>query len=330
MRTLTCPCKARKCDECKGCVKCQCHCHGPPPRLPPEMRPQKVKKPPKVRTPRANNGDEPTPKRRQLTMDELMQPRRRASSGDKKAAEETQDTPEDAADDIEDVQPRRSSRSQGVADQGDEPDTLAVATDETLTADAADASVVDNGESTAAEPVPEEPVVMPEPLSLEDQLQALMDRRETEASELAALERQIFELEGAYLRRNQHAGNIAKGWAPAKLFIAEVVKDQLMELELSGENPPDMTQAEEDAVSQQRIFSFSSTSSPAELLAQQWVEHKSSDELLALRLASAPPSRALRKRDLAVDTNETERSPRSLDEGTSSSAKPRSKSKRKK
>ncbi|KDO22502.1 hypothetical protein SPRG_11686 [Saprolegnia parasitica CBS 223.65] len=327
MRTLKCPCKARKCDECKGCVKCQCHCHGPPPRLPAEKRPTKVKKPPKVKTPRTSNGDDPTPKRRQLTMDELMQPRRRSSSGEKKAAEDAVDTLEDAADDADDVQPRRSSRSQSVVDQGDEPDTPAVATDETAAADNVDANVVDDGgESTAVEPVPEEPVVVPEPMSLEDQLQALMDRRETEVSELAALERQIFELEGAYLRRNQHAGNIAKGWAPAKTFIAEVMKDQLLELELSGENPPDMTRAEEDAVSQQRIFSFSSTSSPAELLAQQWVEHKSSDELLALRLASAPVSRALRKRELTVDTTESSPSP---DEGSSSSAKPRSKSKRK-
>ncbi|OQS01810.1 hypothetical protein THRCLA_21605 [Thraustotheca clavata] len=156
---------------------------------------------------------------------------------------------------------------------------------------------------------PAAPEVETVPMTLEEHIKSITERRVEEQAELVALEKQIFELEGAYLRRNQYSGNIAKGWAPANVFVAQVMKDQLLEVELIGENPREMTRVEADAVNQQRIFSYSSITSPGEMLAQKWIEHRSDEELalleLAKKLESEPEGRTLRKRPSLTETPST-------------------------
>ncbi|RHY44093.1 hypothetical protein DYB30_008110 [Aphanomyces astaci] len=87
---------------------------------------------------------------------------------------------------------------------------------------------------------------------MDEELKAWMGKRSDEQEELTQLERQIYELEGAYLRRSQHAGNIVKGYADANVFVAEMAKDELQD------PPPN------EVVDAQRVFSHSSTTSPAE------------------------------------------------------------------
>ncbi|OQR91031.1 hypothetical protein ACHHYP_05020 [Achlya hypogyna] len=327
-----CKCKARKCLKCEACIKCQCYCNGTPVRKP---KPATSPKPHRPKKPSEDDMGDGRPKKRQMTMDELLGPRRsslarendvdesavldavalqlhalKAETGEVISAPSAAPSPTSSSDEeTEYVAPRASlrnrARSEGESELVSAPPIKRksprsrdkqVAVEETI----APATEPDAAASptAATEAVKEEAA----PLTLDEELKEIMDRREAEEDELAALEKQIFELEGAYLRRNQHAGNIAKGWAPAKSFVAEVMKDQLVEVELSGDNPPEMAPAEADAVDQQRIFSFSSLSSPAELLAQKWLEGKSDEELFALQVAATPEGRSLRKRDVIIDT----------------------------
>jgi hypothetical protein len=129
---------------------------------------------------------------------------------------------------------------------------------------------------------------------LDEELKGMMQREIEDRTELMNLQRQIFELEGAYLRRNQHAGNITKGWVSAEKYLKEWSKDQMIEQELLGENPPELKGQALDTVNQQRLFSFSSLSSPAELLAQKWVEGKSDAEIAAMFPSPIDETPALR------------------------------------
>ncbi|ETW10437.1 hypothetical protein H310_00742 [Aphanomyces invadans] len=89
---------------------------------------------------------------------------------------------------------------------------------------------------------------------MDEELRAWMGKRSDEQEELTQLEKQIYELEGSYLRRSQHAGNIVKGYADANVFVAEMAKDE------AQVDTPEL----EAAVQAQRLFSHSSTTSPAE------------------------------------------------------------------
>ncbi|CAK4082411.1 unnamed protein product [Aphanomyces euteiches] len=114
-----------------------------------------------------------------------------------------------------------------------------------------------HSEKPPKEEKPEDDCLMDEETrKLDEELRTWLGKRSDEQEELTQLEKQIYELEGSYLRRSQHAGNIVKGYANANVFVTEMAKDEAMPVEPSAEL--------EAKMNEQRLFSFSSTTSPAE------------------------------------------------------------------
>ncbi|RHZ31911.1 hypothetical protein DYB37_001147 [Aphanomyces astaci] len=230
---LTCRCKARRCAECTACSKCSCTCGGntasptsaakrkvveSPAKLPPPSKKSKVAK-------------STTPRR----------PSRHGKPVEIDTHESTNETQADV------VRRRRSPRGVSVPKSNEDADhnPPAAATDSIPPPHAHDDEITSTTAAAALK-------MDEETRKMDEELKAWMGKRSDEQEELTQLERQIYELEGAYLRRSQHAGNIVKGYADANVFVAEMAKDELQD------PPPN------EVVDAQRVFSHSSTTSPAE------------------------------------------------------------------
>eukprot|EP00300_Choanocystis_sp_HF-7_P001601 c11286_g1_i1.p1 GENE.c11286_g1_i1~~c11286_g1_i1.p1 ORF type:complete len:134 (+),score=22.16 c11286_g1_i1:59-460(+) len=92
---------------------------------------------------------------------------------------------------------------------------------------------------------------MARPKTTNQQLSILEKRKREIDEELEKMERQIYDLEGAYLEETQHVGNVLRGW---ESFLSS--------------KPPLKPQKKPKIKDSDRLFSLSSVTSPAYTAAQ--------------------------------------------------------------
>ncbi|KAH9192032.1 hypothetical protein AeNC1_006004 [Aphanomyces euteiches] len=301
---IKCRCKSRRCPTCIKCVKCQCYCNGPPQRALRPVETTKSTNIRRTTDKSAESRQDASPKRQATRTSELEETQATTKTKDEAAPSPStsSDTLSGAPATPKiptrkcrckarrcdtcatctkcmchcNSSPPRKRKLKEEAKQSSKNTKAAKPKVEALRhrglrghGDGKESEKNDDGagipkvettshsEKPPKEEKPEDDCLMDEETrKLDEELRTWLGKRSDEQEELTQLEKQIYELEGSYLRRSQHAGNIVKGYANANVFVTEMAKDEAMPVEPSAEL--------EAKVNEQRLFSFSSTTSPAE------------------------------------------------------------------